>query len=259
MNIVAESTVISLRQLGTPRCPLYEKALTDACNQHAPPFGMAEYGNVFREAAKDPAWLAESLIANAGAEGDGANRLWDLSASTIDSDVANQVRRHSVDESRHARWYVAILDLVFPEAVDPALRPHVDALSPGFSSSTKKPARERSHFAHEVTLDDLIQMNIAEIRTRIHHLLQRPMLLAHCHPDKRARLVQILDRLLHDETKHIAYTAELIEQRARQNSGEAMQSLMHRRVCDFNEITHRELSAGVFPSCAQCAKCIRPL
>ena len=62
-------------------------------------------------------------------------------------------------------------------------------------------------------------MNIAEIRTLMHHLLQRPMLLQYCAPEQRHRLALLHDRLRLDEGGHIGYTAALIEQFA--NRGKA--------------------------------------
>jgi hypothetical protein len=91
-------------------------------------------------------------------------------------------------------------------------------------------------------------MNIAEIRTRVHHLLQRPMLLAHCSPERRDRLERILDVLLADETRHIAYTAALIEEFARGGEAESVKRLMQERLSDFNTITIDDLGRNVFES-----------
>jgi hypothetical protein len=85
-------------------------------------------------------------------------------------------------------------------------------------------------------------MNIAEMRTRIQHLFQRPVLLAYCRPERRARVRRILDSLLHDETRHIAYTARLIE-RAAQASGPApVIALMKERLRDFNQLTEDDVA-----------------
>jgi hypothetical protein len=85
-------------------------------------------------------------------------------------------------------------------------------------------------------------MNIAEIRTRIYHLLQRPILLdCYCSRTHRRRVKQMLDWLLIDETRHIAYTARLIERAAQRSGGELVIELMCERVKDFNAITEEEV------------------
>jgi hypothetical protein len=100
-----------------------------------------------------------------------------------------------------------------------------------------------SPYAYPATVDELIQMNIAEIRTRIYHLLQRPVLLdCYCKANQRLRVRQMLDWLLLDETRHIAYTARLIERAAQASGDEQVMDLMRERVKDFNEITEEEVA-----------------
>lgn len=255
MNIVARLTLEALSELKTEQLPNYEAALKDACESCPPPFGMAEYGDLFRESASDPAWFAGSLVANSLAEGDGSRRLWDLSRKTANRRISDFVKIHSIDEARHAHWYMAITNLVFPNSIDPKLHESAQDLIPRFGASSTDPARERSPFAHDVTLDDLIQMNIAEIRTRIHHMLQRPLLVEFCQPSNRPMLVALLDRLLLDETKHIQYTARLIEEFTRQRKGGDVRCLMRDRMLDFNRLTEDEMNKKEFPSCANCDKC----
>jgi len=91
-------------------------------------------------------------------------------------------------------------------------------------------------------------MNIAEIRTCVHHLLQRPMLLVHCSPRRHRKLLRLLDSLLSDEIKHIAYTAKLIEEFAVRGNSRTVKKLMKTRLNDFNEITRDEVGRSVFES-----------
>lgn len=255
MQTVADLTIEALRNLRVRHLPLYEDALRSACAESPPPYGMADYGDLFRSLARDVDWMATSLVANAGAEGDGANRLWNIAASTTSANVSKAIKRHAIDESRHAAWYISILTLVFPDAADDELRSQLESLSPDFRPSQQPAAEIDSPWAYNATLDDLIQMNIAEIRTRIHHLLQRPFLMAYCRPEKRHALNRLLDRLLSDETKHIAYTAELIEGHLGAEPHRSGKSLFHERICDFNDVTYREMNDARFPSCAQCRAC----
>ena len=89
-------------------------------------------------------------------------------------------------------------------------------------------------------------MNIAEIRTRIHQLLQRPMLVAHCKPGQGERLTPLLDSLSVDELDHVVYTARLIEEFAHQGNRETVEAIMVERVRDFNDVTREEFERKAF-------------
>jgi hypothetical protein len=242
MNAVAAMALGALAEHGVPALPAYRRALVSAFDRFPPVFGRKAYAELYRRGARDPDWVALSLATFAEGEGDGAERLWDLAACTPDAEVAGQVKWHAIDEARHSRGYVTLLGLVFPEAVDQELLTQLKALSPGYTRASPLKARKGSSYARPATVDELIQMNIAEIRTRIQHLFQRPVLLGYCKPERRARVRRILDSLLLDETRHVAYTARLIERAARQSGVEPVMDLMQERVRDFNEITEGEVA-----------------
>lgn len=246
MNNAAELTLESLRAHYGAAGPYYRDALIAACRKAPPPFGTKAYKKIYRDVAKDPSWMAMSLIQNAQGEGEGSEHLWDLAASTPDPHVAAHVKAHAIDESRHAKAYLAMLDLTFPDVVDDELRPQLNTFSPGYNQRSPLKAHAGSAYASAVTLDDLIQMNIAEIRTLVHHVIQRPMLLAYCAPEKRHRLTLLHDRLRVDEARHIGYTAALIEEFARRGEADAVKRLMQERMSDFNAITNEDLGRGAF-------------
>jgi hypothetical protein len=242
MNVVARMTTAALREHGVPLLRTYQKALISACNASPPPFGGKHYGNLYRKSAADAGWVALSLITAAQSEGEGSKHLWDMAACTADAEIACQMQQHAIDESRHSRGYVTLLDLIFPGTANERLLKQLEKLSPGYVSTSPLIATEGSPYACEATVDELIQMNIAEIRTRIYHLLQRPHLLAYCKADQRERVRRILDSLLLDETRHVAYTARLIERAAQETGADAVIDLMRQRVKDFNEITDDEMA-----------------
>src|SRR5262252_5707690 len=248
MSIVARLTVRALSRFDGEARPHYCQALTTACLKSPPVFGTGRYGDIYRAVAVNPYWMATSLMKNAQREGEGAGQLWDLGVSTPDAGIAAQVRQHAIDESRHSRAYIALLDLAFPGAVDAGFHAQLTALSPGYTQQSARDSHPNSPFARPITVDDLIQMNIAEIRTLMHQRLQRPVLLAHCAPERRKQLTHILDVLLTDETRHIAYTATLIEEFARAGGAREMRRLMRERLADFNAITLEDVGRDVFES-----------
>lgn len=230
----------ALHDQGEGGLPAYFAALTLSCEKTPPPFGMAWYGERFRDFAVRPEWMANSLIQNATKEADGARQLWLLSGRTPAPEIAEAIRQHAIDEARHARYYIAMLDLAFPDAAPPAERDRFLAGLPKFSQADfperTAPAKLESVF------DELVQMNVGEIRTLIHQLLMRPVLTRHCPRDNLARLEALLDSIAADEAKHITYTARLIETRCRTHP-DAIQTLFVERLAEFNEITLQE--AGV--------------
>jgi rubrerythrin len=243
MNIVARMTIEALRKHGVPKLPTYDRALAAACTAFPPPFGRKEYGDLYRSSASDADWVALSLLTAAQSEGEGARHLWDMAACTPDAEVARQMQQHAIDEARHSRGYVTLLGLIFPEAADEELQTRLGSLSPGYTRNSPLAPTAGSPYAYPATVDELIQMNIAEIRTRIYHLLQRPVLLdRRCKANQGPRVRQILDWLLFDETRHIAYTARLIERAAQASGSEQVMDLMRERVKDFNEITEEEVA-----------------
>lgn len=255
MTAVATLTIAALREQGVPPLSFYDDVLLLACAAEPPPYGAKHYGDLFRTAALDPAWLAQTLLANALAEADGSMRLRDLSASTVATERSARVRTHSLDEARHARWYVAITELVFPGAVPSGLRTDIQSLIPRYTSESFITPKIDSPFSHEIGVDDLIQMNIAEIRTRIHQLIQVPILLAYAPSESKPKLEKLLQTLIVDETRHIGYTAILIDQISLINGKDSTSALFCQRMRDFNEITEEEIKALKFPSCAGCKGC----
>lgn len=236
-------------------CPLYMQALEQALDDEPPPFDTAAYAGVYGQAADSAQWMAVSLITNAEREGDGSRRLWSLAACSDDGRVQQQLKTHALDESRHALLYLALLDLAFPGAVDPAFRQELDGLSPHFRPRQELAPVPGSPYAKKPTVDDFLQMNIAEIRTTIHHIMQRPALARHCAPEQQKRVTSIQNSLLGDELKHVAYTAVLIEEVARELPRERVAQLFRRRLRDFNQITFDELGeAGFDCSVACCAR-----
>lgn len=243
-NAVASLTTQALKGLGR-NYEQYADALVTSCERHPPPFGEAWYGERYRELSADPGWFAHSLVANAQKEGDGARKLWELAGRTPDPHIAEAVRLHAIDESRHAMLYLAMLELVFEDSVPEDAREALDSISPRYRSTDCPTPTPPSDFA--VVLDEIIQMNIGEIRTRIHQLLLQPVIKVYCAPTKQTRLKATLDSLLDDETRHIDYTASIIDRAmTQQYRVDWIRSVFASRVAEFNEITLAEVGVDQF-------------
>jgi hypothetical protein len=130
--------------------------------------------------------------------------------------------------------------------VEAEFRVQLNDLSPHWNMAQDVFPVEGSPYARKPTVDDYIQMNISEMRTTIHHTLQREALSAHCPPENQARITAILDSLLRDEVNHVRYTAELIDQKAQSMEPEKFQALFSKRMRDFSEITREELGQRKF-------------
>jgi hypothetical protein len=255
MNVIPEIILRAMDPDESGSYRHYRQAFIAACELEPPPYGTKQYGDKFREVASDPFWFASSILTNAEREAEGSSRLWNLAASTEDRAISACVKRHAIDESRHARWYVAILDLVFPGAIEGKIRVHADAISPRYTAEMEPLRDESSPFARQVTVDDLVQMNIAEIRTAINQKLQLPLILAYCPEENRSKLLPLLETLQRDEICHIEYSARLIERFAPALGPPYITDLMIERMRDFNEITCEEVELGVFPLHCSNKKC----
>lgn len=244
MNAAASLTLDALSLRNGAGLNRYASLLEESCLTSPPPYGEGWYGDRYRQVACDPEWLAQSLIANAQKEGDGARKLWILAGRAKDSTIAEQVRRHAIDEARHATLYLRMLDITFPDAVPDELRQQLSTTSPGYTISDY-PA-DLSEQPAEHVLDELVQMNIGEIRTRIHQLLLGPVIMLHCSAVGRPVLKRILNSILRDETKHIAYTARLLEAAMMSGRETFVTHTMKHRLGEFNEITLLEVGEPAY-------------
>jgi hypothetical protein len=94
-------------------------------------------------------------------------------------------------------------------------------------------------------IDALVQMNIAEIRTRIHLELFAPLIYGLTPAEDREAVARILRGLARDEVRHIGYTAHLMEEWAHAGSPELIKELYVRRLRDFNRITVSQTEGSV--------------
>lgn len=235
---LAETILDAMKDGGVEPLPQYAACLREAFEATPPPFEQAWYGKKFVHLAKNKQWLAESLVGNADKEGLGARSLWRLAGSAANEQIAELVRLHAIDESRHALLYVSLLDMTF--AITPEIKSRLQAKAPGYGKK-HQPERAAQLQSEWRTLDELVQMNIGEIRTRVNQTLMRPALLGYAVEDHQAAIGKVMDRLLADETAHIAYTARLLEGVMSAGKGAFIRDTFKKRLSQFNDITQHEV------------------
>jgi hypothetical protein len=245
-QVGAVASVALAQRAPGAECPTYLAAVEDAVIAEPPVFGTDGYREIYRGSSENARWMIISLMRNAQREGQGATDLWTLAACSQDSGEQHLIKRHAVDESRHAKVYLALLDLAFPDAVDPAFRKQLDAFSPDYAMAQQPSPVAGSLYAKVPTIDDFVQMNIAEIRTTIHHLMQRAALEIYAPAENLPRVIKLLNALLLDELGHVAYTATLIERKASALGPGGLSRLYGRRLRDFNRITQADMSKTAY-------------
>jgi hypothetical protein len=237
-DIVARHASIDFDEL-----PSYRQVLDLAATDCEPIFITAEYGEHFRRYAMDPNWVFYSLFANSKKEADGSRQLWALAARAAGEDCGALIKRHAVDEANHARAYVNLAFLVFPEATETMEAETIYRQLPAYRMSDEPPAEPP--IAHERLIDEIAQMNMGEVRTLMNQLLMAPvleLLAPEANADKVARAVA---GILEDETAHIRYTSVLLDGWARPDPKPVAQTYLQ-RLRDFNQLTAGEIRLGEF-------------
>jgi hypothetical protein len=220
----------------------YVRAMANAFESNPPPFAFSWYGNSYRACALNPYWLIQSLISNSIKEGQGARDLWNLSGRIEDVQVRTRVAQHARDEARHARIYIGILRVVFPEALTKEDERYIIEQAPVFESGL--PAMH-SPYPPERIADLFIQINLGEFRTRLHQLLMAPVLTCIC-SDREDRLSPLLASIAKDELEHLRYTADIIDRRIADGHEADTAHLIDLRLRQFNALTEQELGEQVF-------------
>lgn len=224
----------------------YLRCLRESFLVHEPEHGKATYGKRYRELVKNPDWFAESLVMNAEREGFGSRQIWQFSQLVEDDLTRGLIQSHSIDESRHSRTFVRIIELLFGSSLDNAMKLELMQLSPGYTPLRHPENSQPVRLPHEKTIDELIQINLVEIRSLVLQLLLRPAVLARAENRDLPKLTRILDVLFNDECRHIGYSAECIERSHSAGNHEFVRETMIRRAHDLNAITLQELSTKDF-------------
>jgi hypothetical protein len=215
---------------------LYLSFFRAAVADQVPPYFRKEYGESFRRHVLSPTWVIQCLISNAIKEGEGSRDLGTIADACTREDLRAQLIEHLEDEARHCRLYLRLIKIVFPEALPQAIVAEIEGRLPPLNHhSTSAPPLDDWQL-----LDNLIQINLGEVRTCIHQQLLEPVLQAYCPSGAQPKLTQALKWLSLDELRHIQYTAQWIGELSSADVP-ASEALFVVRSRHFNAYTRREL------------------
>jgi hypothetical protein len=225
--------------------PHYSDCINRAFEAVAPVFTRQRYSDFFFHCASIvPGWLARVVMANADAESHGSEKLHYLWRGSVDNEiVATDVLEHSKDEAGHSRIFVSLVQEIFPNAYAEAIL--ADKRKSMFRIDKAALEADRFRLAEDHLIDHLVQMNMGEIRTRIHMQLLSPVLFAFTPLDTREHVSDTLHRLVTDEVRHINYTAQFIEAWCETGDHTRICDLYARRLRDFHEVTIEQTQAAV--------------
>lgn len=235
----------AVRALVDSDLPNYSDSLGDAFAEVDPVFTRRSYCEFFWHCASSvPGWLPQVILANAEAESHGSARLVKLWERVDYNDIAErEIMIHGRDESRHSRVFLDLVQRAFPDLVQPAYLDQLRASLPDIRGKSHTKADTR--LAEADLIDALVQMNIAEIRTRIHLELFAPLIYGATPVDDRPRVARVLRALARDEVRHIGYTARLMEQWTGGGASNLVRDLYARRLRDFNAMTIADTEGAV--------------
>ncbi len=184
------------------------------------------------------------MLANASKESEGSTKLFALWKQVGQNEAVEKgVLVHARDESRHAQLFVELSGRAFPMMFRPSDLERFRASLPDVRRSS--PVKSEKSIGEPELIDHLVQMNIGEIRTRIHVHLLAPVISVMAPESERDRVRTTLTCLERDEVRHIGYTAKLMENWARGGDAKLVRGLYKRRLHEFNIITLRESEAAV--------------
>ena len=240
VNLDVSSLLDAVRDLVGEDLPRYSDSLMAAFDEVDPVFTRTGYCDFFWHCASSvPGWLPHTILANAEAESMGSGRLLKLWQRVDYNDVAErEIMIHGIDESRHSRVFIGLVERAFPTLVAPEYLDELRRTLPDIRGRAH--VKEGKRIEEDVLIDALVQMNIAEIRTRIHLELFAPLIYGLSPVEDRPAVFRILRALGRDEVRHIGYTARLMEQWNRAGAGDLLRDLYEKRLRDFNAMTIAE-------------------
>lgn len=217
----------------------YLRLMEIAVQLEPPPYFQASYGESYRRHVCNPYWVIQSLVSNAVKEGEGSRDIAKIADMCEMVSLTSDLVIHLKDEARHCRMYLALIQLVFPDCLPKDAHAEIASRFPPVSYEACPESRKTLFHM----LDYLIQINLGEVRTRIHQKLLEPVLESYCPDENRNALCKTLCKLAGDECCHIKYTASRIGSLAREFDQAVVEELFCRRFVEFNRYTDKELGS----------------
>jgi len=240
-----EDLLSDVREYADHDLPYYASSLRSAFTQVEPLFTRSRYAEFFWHCASTvPGWLPKVVIANSEAESEGSAKLLKLWRTvSYNSEVEDKVLVHAKDESRHSRLFLCLAERAFPSWLVPG---EIARLNDRLPDVRRKKYEKAEHQIPEALLiDHLVQMNIGEIRTRIHMHLLAPVIYAFTPKEYKDSVGRILEGLVRDEVRHIGYTALLMEKWAEDGAVDYLDRLYSERLHDFSLVTLRQTEPAI--------------
>jgi len=243
MNTV-QSVLHAIRQFLDCDFPIYSEALTRAFEKVDPVFTRKQYADFFWHCSKTvPGWLPNVVLASASKESEGSMSLLSLWQSMRNVEFAEKwVLFHAKDESRHSRVFVRLVDLTFPNFFQQA---QLRAVQESLNRITDDDLHKKGHIEDDVLMDYLMQINMGEIRTRIHMHLLAPLFYNLAPKENQPQVGKILKGLESDEVRHIAYTVNILERWAQDGNQSRLKNIYENRTSFFHRRTIRETEDAV--------------
>ena len=208
-------------------------------------FFRSQYRELFWHCVSTvPGWLSQVVLGNAQAESDGSAKLLRLWQDVnFNKAVEKEILIHAIDEARHSKLFVKLVKLAFPSLFPPSFLARFKSNLTTIDSKVQ--LKSDTPIDTVSLIDHLVQMNMGEIRTRLHLDLIAPVLHEITPDESKNELEHILQGLGHDEIKHISYIALILEEMCADGDEALICDLYIRRLRDFNEFTLNQTKSTI--------------
>jgi len=225
--------------------PYYTDALKAAFRDIEPVFARRRYAEFYWHCATTvPGYAASVVLANSSAEAEGSKKLFSLWRGVdYDQRAEDQILQHARDESRHSRLFVRLTATSFPAFLPRQESGRFERRL--FDVRAQPPTKSATRVPEQHLIDYLVQINIGEIRTRLHMHLFAPIVSGLTPDSNREKTRGIFRALVSDEVRHIGYTAKLMEGWARDGAADRIRRLYTGRLHAFNRITVQQTQGAV--------------
>lgn len=225
--------------------PNYSESLRAAFERVDPVFTRPRYAEFFWHcASRVPGYVPRVVLANGKAESEGSEKLFELwQQITKQPNVEDGVLKHATDESRHARIFVRLSELAFPGQFPSTRLAQFEEELPDVRQRTL--AKGQSLLPEQYIIDHLVQMNIGEIRTRLHMHLFAPVVYGLTPASNKMAVQRLFEGLVRDEVRHISYTAILMERWAEGGAKTLIRDLYAGRLHTFHRLTYEQTNAAI--------------